>query len=108
MFKGIYREKRVHQGDLRSVLQRARQCGVERIMVTAGSLTEVLEAAQLTKDLELEFPGMLSTTVGVHPTRVSEISQYQDGPDVYIEELRSLARRHKELNIKAIGEFGLG
>jgi TatD DNase family protein len=108
MFQGQYHGRTVHSPDLRAVLQRAIENGVSRIMVTAGSLSEVKEATKLVSEMAVEFPGMLATTVGVHPTRVSEFEQYEQGPDVYLQELRNLALRHAELNIVAIGEMGLG
>lgn len=110
MFKGWYHGKLVHSGDLSSVLTRARAHGVEHIMVTAGCLGEVKEAVALVKQYALseEFKGMLCTTVGVHPTRTGEFDGYAAGADAYMEELVKYVRSHDELNIRAVGEFGLG
>lgn len=94
--------------DLAAVLQRSQSYGIERIMVTVGSLSDSHEAAALIKELEPKFPGMLTTTIGVHPTRVNEFDAFIDGPEAHLEELRKLGRRHKELSITAVGEFGLG
>lgn len=49
MFQGIYRSKQVHPPDLGAVLARAKSAGVERIIVTAGSLKDAQEALQLVK-----------------------------------------------------------
>ena len=107
MFKGMYYGKKVHMPDLISVLRRAQQFGIDRIMVTAGSLSEIHKATLLVQQVSLEFPGMLSTTVGVHPTRVSEFQSHPNSPNAYLQESIGLIRRHRELDIKAIGEFGL-
>lgn len=109
MFKGWYHGKLVHPEDLSSVLRRARAHGVERIMVTAGCLGEVREAvAMVRQHASDEFKGMLCTTIGVHPTRTSEFDEYPLGADAYMEELLTYARSHDGLNIRAVGEFGLG
>lgn len=108
MFKGTYHGRNVHANDLVHVLRRAKNYGVERIMITAGCLSEVQEAVALIKGLEGEFPGMLATTVGVHPTRANEFEAHDEGPEAYLGELRRMGWRHKELSIAAVGEFGLG
>jgi len=108
MFKGVYHGRQVHAPDLYSVLQRAKGHGIDKIMVTAGTLEEAREAIQLVRAYESVFPEMLSTTVGVHPTRCSEFDAFVHGANSYMEELITIARRHKEFKIKAIGEFGLG
>jgi TatD DNase family protein len=107
MFKGIYHGKRAHVPDLVSVLRRAQQLGIDHVMVTAGSLADIHEATLLIEQVSFEFPGMLGTTVGVHPTRVSEFESHPTGPTAHLQELIGLIRRHRELNIKAVGEFGL-
>ena len=107
MFKGMYHGRKAHVPDLVSVLRRAQQFGIDRIMITAGDLSEIHEATSLVKQMSLEFPGMLSTTVGVHPTRASEFDSHPTGPTAYLQELVGLIRRHRELDIKAVGEFGL-
>lgn len=109
MFKGRYHGRLVHPGDLLPVLRRARVHGVERIMVTAGCLGEVREAvAMVGQAASGEFRDMLCTTVGVHPTRVQEFDEHVAGADGYMRELLEYARRHRELNIRAVGELGLG
>ena len=108
MFKGVYHGRQVHVSDLRAVLQRAKDHGISKIMVTAGTLEEAREAIQLVCEYENVFPEMLSTTVGVHPTRCNEFDLFAHGANSYMEELIQIARRHKEFKVKAIGEFGLG
>uniref|UniRef100_A0A2P2L3G3 Uncharacterized protein MANES_09G044500 n=1 Tax=Rhizophora mucronata TaxID=61149 RepID=A0A2P2L3G3_RHIMU len=44
MFKGIYNAKQYHLADIATVLSRAWSSGVDRIIVTGGSLEESKEA----------------------------------------------------------------
>lgn len=102
MFKGIYNSKRYHVEDLRSVLARAWNAGVDRIIVTGGSLEESREALALA-----ETDGRLFCTVGVHPTRCSEFED-SGNPQKHFEELLALARDgHAKGKVVAIGECGL-
>eukprot|EP00959_Pyramimonas_sp_CCMP1952_P274583 5740112-Pyramimonas_sp.AAC.2 len=43
MYQGEYHGKQAHDGDMDAVLNRAWAAGVERVMVTAGQLSEVKE-----------------------------------------------------------------
>uniref|UniRef100_A0A453BMD2 Uncharacterized protein n=1 Tax=Aegilops tauschii subsp. strangulata TaxID=200361 RepID=A0A453BMD2_AEGTS len=70
-FKGIYHGKQCHSADLPSVLARAWAAGVDRIIVTGGSLKESREALEIA-----ETDGRLFCTVGVHPTRCGVILEY--------------------------------
>lgn len=49
MFKGRYNDKEYHPEDLKDVLDRAWAADVERIIVTAGSLTEAKAALELAR-----------------------------------------------------------
>ncbi|RUS34859.1 hypothetical protein BC938DRAFT_478141 [Jimgerdemannia flammicorona] len=51
VFRGIYRGKRRHAGrhDLEHVLQRATVAGVEKMIITAGSVTESEQALEIAK-----------------------------------------------------------
>uniref|UniRef100_A0A7C9DRT8 Uncharacterized protein n=1 Tax=Opuntia streptacantha TaxID=393608 RepID=A0A7C9DRT8_OPUST len=64
MFKGIYHGKQYHVPDIQTVLSRAWRAGVDRIIVTGGSLEGSKEALAIA-----ETDGRLFCTVGVHPTR---------------------------------------
>lgn len=102
MFKGLYNGKRYHAEDLRSVLDRAWNAGVDRIIVTGGSLEESKEALTVA-----ETDGRLYCTVGVHPTRCSEFEE-SGNPDKHLEDLLALAREgHRKGKVVAIGECGL-
>ncbi|GAV63870.1 TatD_DNase domain-containing protein [Cephalotus follicularis] len=102
MFKGIYNGKQCHVADLATVLGRAWSAGVDRIIVTGGSLEESKEALAIA-----ETDGRLYCTVGVHPTRCKEFEECGD-PEKHYLALLSLAREGIEKGkVVAIGECGL-
>jgi len=49
MFSGMYNGTKKHENDLSNVLERSWAVGVQKIIVTAGNLTESKEAAKLCK-----------------------------------------------------------
>ena len=71
-----------------AVLSRSRGAGVEKIIVTAGCLSDVNDALQLCE----QYPD-LYTTVGVHPTRCGELDA---DPKGYLAELSSIANRNRD------------
>ncbi|GAB4834156.1 hypothetical protein Ancab_032420 [Ancistrocladus abbreviatus] len=102
MFKGIYNGKQYHVSDIQAVLSRAWSAGVDRIIVTGGSLEESKEALAIA-----ETDGRLFCTVGVHPTRCKEFEESGD-PERYFQGLLSLAKEGIEKGkVVAIGECGL-
>ncbi|KAG9445275.1 hypothetical protein H6P81_016615 [Aristolochia fimbriata] len=102
MFKGIYNGKQYHVADIRAVLSRAWGAGVDRIVITGGSLHESREALSIA-----ETDGRLFCTVGVHPTRCKEFEDSGD-PEHYFQQLVSLAKEGIEKGkVVAIGECGL-
>ncbi|KAG5598463.1 hypothetical protein H5410_029833 [Solanum commersonii] len=102
MFKGIYNGKQYHMGDIQAVLKRAWSAGVERIIVTGGSLEESKEALAIA-----ETDARLFCTVGVHPTRCKEFEDSGD-PEKHLQDLLTLAKEGKEKGkVVAIGECGL-
>ncbi|OVA17134.1 TatD family [Macleaya cordata] len=103
MFKGIYNGKQHHIGDVAAVLARAWSAGVDRIIVTGGSLEESKEALAIA-----ETDGRLFCTVGVHPTRCKEFEDSGD-PEKHFQALASLAKEGIEKGkvVVAIGECGL-
>ncbi len=82
------------QHDLEAVLTRARDRGVDQLIVTGASL----EGSQQALQLALDRPGQLYATAGVHPHHAVD---YDDATDAA---LRMLARQPQ---IRAIGETGL-
>ncbi|XP_068649941.1 uncharacterized protein [Aristolochia californica] len=102
MFKGIYNGKQYHVADIQAVLSRAWRAGVDRIIITGGSLQESKEALSIA-----ETDGRLFCTVGVHPTRCKEFEDSGD-PELHFQELVSLAKEGIEKGkVVAIGECGL-
>ncbi|WOL05088.1 deoxyribonuclease TATDN1 [Canna indica] len=102
MFKGIYNGRQCHAADIPAVLARAWSAGVDRIIVTGGSLHESKEALAIA-----ETDGRLFCTVGVHPTRCKEFEESGD-PEQYFQELVALAREGIQRGkVVAVGECGL-
>lgn len=81
--------------DLDSVIQRAKDSGVQKIMVTGASIRSSKEALRLTRI----YPGTLYSTAGVHP---HDAKSWED-PDT-LEELETIASNPECV---AIGECGL-
>ncbi|KAL3755534.1 hypothetical protein ACJRO7_002567 [Eucalyptus globulus] len=94
MFKGIYNGKQCHGPDIATVLNRAWSAGVDRIVVTGGSLKESKEALAIA-----ETDGMLIS--------LQEFEESGD-PDKHYQSLLSLAREGiQKGKVVAIGECGL-
>lgn len=100
MFRGIYNGSRKHEGDLSAVLQRAWDAGLEKIIITGGSLEDSRAALELART----HPALYST-VGCHPTKCEEVEASGDPPN-YFEALKSLASSAKG-KVVAVGECGL-
>ncbi|KAL2464076.1 TatD related DNase [Forsythia ovata] len=102
MFRGIYNGKQYHVADISAVLSRAWSAGIDRIIVTGGSLEESKEALAIA-----ESDARLFCTVGVHPTRCKEFDDSGD-PEKHFQALVSLAKEGVEKGkVVAIGECGL-
>lgn len=80
--------------DLGAVLERAREAGLAKMIVTGASRTGSAHALELAR----EHPGMLHATAGVHPHHAGD---YGPETDAF---LRELAR---EPEVVAVGETGL-
>jgi TatD DNase family protein len=80
--------------DLPAVLERARAAGVAQIVVTGASESE----SQAAHDIACAYPGVLSSTAGVHPHLAREWS------DSSAAVIRDLARSP---TVVAVGEAGL-
>lgn len=50
MYKGIYNGSAKHEEDLKQVLERSFRCGLEKIILTGGNLTESKEALKLAEE----------------------------------------------------------
>lgn len=101
MFRGIYNSSRKHQDDFTHMLNRAKENGVEKMIITGGTLDESREALNIAREDQNFF-----TTVGCHPTRCDEFVNFKDGPDAYFKELLNLISENPS-KVVAIGELGL-
>lgn len=81
--------------DLDSVIQRAKDSGVQKMIVTGSSLKSSKEALRLTRI----YPSIVYSTAGVHP---HDAKSWQD-PET-LEEISSIANNPECV---AIGECGL-
>ncbi|TLS25030.1 hypothetical protein PpBr36_07475 [Pyricularia pennisetigena] len=63
IFRGRYGGKQRHPDDLVAVVQRAKDVGCTKLIVTGSSFRSSRDALKLTK----EFPGTVYSTAGVHP-----------------------------------------
>ena len=100
MFQGMYRGKQSHDSDYNCVLDRAAGAGVERIIITGGSLQESREALNLAQQRDC-----LYSTVGVHPTRCNEFVDSGDA-EQHLQSLLTLVENASD-KVAAIGECGL-
>ncbi|XP_078376921.1 deoxyribonuclease TATDN1-like [Oculina patagonica] len=101
MFKGIYHGKQAHTDDFTEVLKRATNTGVQKMIITAGNLSESQNALELAKTNE-----SFHCTVGCHPTRCSEFEQDGQDPNDYLHRLIAVAQENKG-KVVAVGECGL-
>eukprot|EP00048_Salpingoeca_helianthica_P012359 m.178837 g.178837 ORF g.178837 m.178837 type:complete len:363 (-) comp15362_c0_seq1:28-1116(-) len=98
VFHGVYRGARKHADDFAQMLERAWQAGMQRIIITAGTLADVHKALALCRQ-----DPRLFTTVGVHPTRAMEL---EHGGERYLQQLLEVAQANRD-KVVAIGELGL-
>jgi Tat protein secretion system quality control protein TatD with DNase activity len=69
MFRGVYNGKEKHASDLDAVLDRCWAAGLEKIMVTGGSLKDSEEAIDFAKrDGRYRRPGILCTPQNFAPS----------------------------------------
>jgi TatD DNase family protein len=130
MYSGIYhgKDEPYHPHDLENVLERAWKAGVEKILVTAGTLGEAEKAVAFCRELNERYAGntpdekgnstvgsagnttkRLFTTVGIHPTRGNE---WREDPVGYMEKLEKILQEDASMRpenrvVVAIGECGL-
>lgn len=90
--------------DFEVMLERCKIAGVKSMIITGGSLSDSKEA------LDLANKHDLTATVGCHPTRSDEFDSYEDGPEMYLEQLDKVIEGHisGKGRVVAVGECGLG
>uniref|UniRef100_A0A182NK26 Deoxyribonuclease TATDN1 n=1 Tax=Anopheles dirus TaxID=7168 RepID=A0A182NK26_9DIPT len=98
MYQGIYNGSAKHEPDLAHVLQRGWTGGLDKIIVTVGTLTD----CEPTFDI-LKNDDRLYATVGCHPTRCGE---FVSDPEGYLGSLCRHIENNRE-RVVAIGECGL-
>lgn len=101
MFRGLYNSSQRHRDDFNDMLARAVQAGVEKMIITGGTLEESKQAIEIAKG-----GTNLYSTVGCHPTRCNEFDKYEGGPLAYLDQLRRTISQNKA-HVVAIGELGL-
>uniref|UniRef100_A0A336LMU6 Deoxyribonuclease TATDN1 n=1 Tax=Culicoides sonorensis TaxID=179676 RepID=A0A336LMU6_CULSO len=99
MFQGIYNGSQKHPDDLNFVLERAWNIGVENIIVTVGSKSDLPRAKEI---VELDL--RLSMTIGIHPTRCNEF--VDNGPEEFFQFLSDQIKESRA-KVSAVGELGL-
>ncbi|CCI40055.1 unnamed protein product [Albugo candida] len=118
VFCGVYRGKQRHVSDLKNVLKRAHNYGVDRIITTAGSLDESRAALSLSREAYSSPHTKLYSTVGVHPTRCNEfltaisdqdsLQQPNETAEAHLSKLLNVCEDGiKDAKVVAIGECGL-
>ncbi|KAJ5608235.1 hypothetical protein N7537_004854 [Penicillium hordei] len=104
VFRGEYHGKQAHEDDLDDVVQRARDVGCSKFMVTGSDLVESKHAVHIAS----KYPGFCYATVGVHPCQAKLFDEYPEGPSRMLEELRALAIESTQSGqAVAFGEIGL-
>ncbi|XP_045777745.1 putative deoxyribonuclease TATDN1 [Maniola jurtina] len=98
MYQGVYHGSRKHEPDLDKVLKRSWAAGLDKMIITGGSLVDSKKAIELAKT-----NSQLFSTVGCHPTRCSE---FVDNPDAYLKSLKEMIEENRD-KVVAIGECGL-
>ncbi|XP_030753892.1 putative deoxyribonuclease TATDN1 [Sitophilus oryzae] len=101
MYQGIYNGSKKHEPDLNHVLKRSWDSGLEKIIITGGSLEESEKAIQMSKTDD-----KLYATVGCHPTRCYEFESNNQDPIKYLESLGNLVKENRS-KVVALGECGL-
>lgn len=101
VYRGVYRGKQAHEDDFMMMLNRAKDVGVKKIMITGTTLEESAKALEVAK-----LDDCLYTTVGCHPTRSNEFDESEGGADVYLQGLVDLVKGNRD-TVVAVGECGL-
>ena len=137
MFRGVYRGSQKHADDLIHVLSRAWETGIQKIILTTGSLSEAESAITFCRQYidhedarkgyqkahpseesaEPEHkPYLQSSMLSQRPhnrifttvgVHPTRCMELEKGGDAYLEQLLKLAKEYKGKSVVAIGECGL-
>ncbi len=103
-FRGEYYGKQHHEDDTEHVIRRATNLGCLKFMVTGSDLEESKKAIILAE----RYPRRCYATVGVHPCHAESFDKHTGGPEVLLQELKTLAIEAKGRGLAtAFGEIGL-
>ncbi|TDZ41586.1 Deoxyribonuclease Tat-D [Colletotrichum trifolii] len=129
IFRGMHHGKRRHPDDLEGVIDRAKEVGCSKLIVTGSDFNSSRDAL----DIAEQYPGTVYTTIGIHPCSSAIFSSSDEAaegvhtdpdpakpipehhePDLtktaaIISELRDLIQEAttKNAGLVAFGEFGL-
>ncbi|EAU34598.1 conserved hypothetical protein [Aspergillus terreus NIH2624] len=104
VFRGNYHGKQVHDDDMDDIVERAREVGCQKFMVTGSDLVESQRAVEISQ----KYPGFCYATVGVHPCQAKHFDEHPGGPSKLLEEIKTLALEGKKSgHVVAFGEIGL-
>ncbi|TID15713.1 Mg-dependent DNase [Venturia nashicola] len=104
VFHGVYHGKNAHESDFEDILQRAKDVGCQKFMITGSDLKESEHAIKLAS----EHPSVCYATVGVHPCSAKHFDEHKEGPTALLESLKKLAIDSKAAGYTvAFGEIGL-
>ncbi|WWC65660.1 uncharacterized protein I303_108281 [Kwoniella dejecticola CBS 10117] len=105
MYAGTYVGRPKHACDIPQVLARARDKGVQKILISGTSAADNIKALKLAKEYDLHC------TAGCHPTSTPEIDAHPSGFEGYMQDLRGLIDSDRgeggSKRIISIGEIGL-
>ena len=104
MYQGNYRGKVRHDADLDAVLQRSWDNGLDRMIITAGTLQESRRALEIAKTDKRLF-----CSVGVHPTRCNqEFGDTDESLSHYLVQMREFIEEGlAQGSLCCLGELGL-
>ncbi|KAG9237308.1 deoxyribonuclease-like protein tatD [Amylocarpus encephaloides] len=104
VYSGLYHGTQRHAADLASVVQRAKDAGCMKLIVTGSDLAESEKALELAE----QYPGTIYTTIGVHPCSSLQFTQHEAGAQELLDKLKHLALASRaEGHCVAFGEIGL-
>ena len=95
---GVNLTNRRFDKDRTELITRAKNIGVEKLLITGTCIDESKRALALCHQYQQQFPNTLFSTAGVHPHDADGVSEN------YLAELAKLAEQSQ---VKAIGECGL-